>query len=447
MAGAALATVVAVALWIGTRSRSELASWLVQPIMLQAAIGVSLGTMVLRALVAIDAMRSADRQATARLSGQSMVGLAVVATLIPAPHLMAVSYLSAQLDLVTTVFATEQTTTAQPTPLPEAPVPELPTPPGSPSSVPTSLDSVPATIIPSTEVLQTWDGEERLSIALLGGDGGFDRVGVRTDTIIVLSIDIETGDAVAFSVPRNWQAIRFPDGTPAAAAYPDGYDEKANAVYALGTKRPELFPGSNDPAGDAIKQALAQVLGIPIQYYVLVDMVAVVDTIDLFGGLDLTVTEHINDTIKPIVPGGPPLVIDTEPGEQHFDGLTTLAYVRSRRQSWDYNRMARQRCVVAAMIDQVSVLDVVKGFRPLTAIISEHVLTDIPLDRSDDLIKIAERLDPQRITTLSFVPPDYPQHEIPFARVREDVAQALIPTTEEPSAPLSTVCNMETEHD
>ena len=447
IASSTLLTVVAVSLWAGTRSRVETTSWLVQPSVLKAAIGVSIVTMVLRALVAVDAVRSADRWATAQRRWLGAAGLAVVAALIVVPHVIAASYLSTQLDLVTTVFTAELTTTARPTPLPEtsgsdrATVPDSnPQDPASPSSETSTSIPVPTTAAADARALRTWDGEERLTIALLGGDAGFDRVGVRTDTIIVLSIEIETGKAVAFSIPRNWQAMRFPEGTPAAAAYPDGYDQKANAVYALGTDRPDLFPDSGDPASDAIKQVLAQVLGIPIQYYVLVDMVAVVDTIDLFGGLDLTVTEHISDSIKPIVPGGPSLVIDTEPGEHHFDGSTTLAYVRSRRQSWDYNRMARQRCVVGAMIDQISALDVIRNFRPLSDIISEHVTTDIPLDRSDDLIQIADRLDPQRITTLSFVPPDYPEREIPFARVRADVSRDLAETADEPSTPLVNAC-------
>ena len=182
-----------------------------------------------------------------------------------------------------------------------------------------------------------------LTIALLGSDGGFDRRGVRTDTIILFSIDMATGDAVAFNIPRNWRDLPFPAGTPASERWPDGYPGIANAIYGLGLRFPEVFPDVDDPAGYAIKLALAQLTGLRVQYYVLVDMVGFVEIIDLFGGIGVYVMESINDRIKPIVRGGPHIDIDVKPGEHHFDGLTALGYVRSRTASSDYRRMTRQR--------------------------------------------------------------------------------------------------------
>ncbi|MDH4278905.1 MAG: LCP family protein, partial [Acidimicrobiia bacterium] len=193
----------------------------------------------------------------------------------------------------------------------------------------------------------------------------------------------------------------------------------------LGERRPELFSASDHPGGVAVKEAMAQTLGIPIHYFVMVDMAAVVETIDLFGGIDLTVTEYINDRIRPIEKGGPNLDITVQPGEHHLDGLTTLAYVRSRVQSWDYSRMARQRCVVAALIDQVTPLDVVTSFGPFTDIVAGHVVTDIPLDRADELLAIAARMDTDRMQSFNFVPPEFPSGRVPLTKVRSAVETAL----------------------
>ena len=49
---------------------------------------------------------------------------------------------------------------------------------------------------------------------LLGGDGGVGREGVRTDTVIVASIDTHTGDTTLFSLPRNLENLPFPPGSP-----------------------------------------------------------------------------------------------------------------------------------------------------------------------------------------------------------------------------------------
>ena len=82
-----------------------------------------------------------------------------------------------------------------------------------------------------------------------------------------------------------------------------------------------------DPPGHAIKSALAQLTGLDIQYYVLLDMQGFVGVIDLVGGINVHVTETTNDRIKPIVPDGPHIDIVVEPGDHHFDGLTGLGYV------------------------------------------------------------------------------------------------------------------------
>jgi len=389
-----------------------------------------------------------------------MAWLAFILALVALPHVIVADLAWQQRGVVTRLFAAEAAVTARPTRLttsgsvtsvvtddvdgPAGPTiaPEIEDGRESTDATPpTTVDAVPA----PPEAPTTWDGDERLSIVMLGSDGGYDRVGIRTDTIIVLSIDLATGDAVTFSVPRNWENIPFPDGTPADARYPYGNPDIANTIYGIGLRRPELFPGSIHTGGAAVKEAMAQTLGIPIQYFVMVDMTAVVDTIDLFGGIDLTVTEYINDRIRPIEEGGPWLEITTTPGEYHFDGLTTLAYVRSRVQSWDYNRMARQRCVVGALIDQVSPVELLTNFGPFTEIVVNNVVTDIPVDRADELIAIAARLDPSRIQTVSFVPPEFPDGgPVPLRQVRNSVGAALTtPNVADPDQTLTGACNGE----
>ncbi len=237
----------------------------------------------------------------------------------------------------------------------------------------------------------------------------------------MLSIHVATGDAAAFSVPRNWKNLTFPEGTPASELWPDGYPDIANEIYGLGKRVPEGFPGVDDPAGHAIKSALAQLTGLDIEYYVLVDMLGFVDVIDLFGGVRLHVTETINDRIKPILPDGPHIDIMIEPGDYHFDGLTTLGYVRSRTRTSDYHRMTRQRCVVGALIDQVTPAELVTNYRPLTSIISRYITTDIPLDRLGELITLGDTLNTSRIVTVNFIPPEYPRGRAPITQVREAV--------------------------
>ncbi len=432
--------------YVATRSKSTLLAWTFARSPLWITIIIAGLGLVFRIWVAVDAYMVAHSWPQPRVRSRrthraiAAATFVVLAAVIAVPHFFVVRYAVAQLDLLYDVFSATTTVTAIPTPLADTERPAEPDPPALDStdqrSEPDSSSIPPQTTVPR----ETWDGDERLTIALLGGDSGFDRVGVRTDTIILISIDVDTGDAAAFNIPRNWRDLTFPEGTPAAEQWPDGYSGIANEVYSLGLSHPDVFPDVSDPAGHAIKSAIAQLTGIPVQYYVLIDMVGFVEVIDLFGGIDLHVTEEINDRLKPAVPGGEPMDIVVEPGNYRFNGLTALAYVRARTQSSDYHRMNRQRCVVEALINQVSIPAVLTNFVSLTGIISSHVQTDIPLDRVDELVDVAHKLDTSRIVTVNFIPPEFPRGSVPTPLVREAVAEALSGVASEANAALSESC-------
>lgn len=430
--------------YVATRSRSTLLTWTVAQTPLWITIIIAGLGLVFRIWVAVDAYMVAHGWPQPRVRSRrthraiAAATFVVLAALIAVPHFFVVRYAVAQLDLLYNVFSATTTVTATPTPLVEESSEQ-----DSPVRDSTDQGSVASssTRPPDTTVRRgTWDGQERLTIALLGSDSGFDRVGVRTDTIILISIDVDTGDAAAFNIPRNWRDLTFPEGAPAAEQWPDGYMGIANEVYSLGLRYPDIFPDVSDPAGHAIKSAVAQLTGIPVQYYVLIDMVGFIEVVDLFGGIDLRVSEEINDRLKPAVRGGEPMDIVVEPGNYRFDGLTALAYVRARTQSSDYHRMTRQRCVVEALIKQVSIPAVLANFVSLTEIISSHVQTDIPLDRVDELVGVARKLDTSRIVTVNFIPPEFPSGSVPTPLVREAVAEALAGVANEANAALSETC-------
>ncbi|MEY9212666.1 hypothetical protein ABH917_002112 [Thermobifida halotolerans] len=77
-----------------------------------------------------------------------------------------------------------------------------------------------------------WNGRERVNVLLLGGDAGKNRYGMRTDTMIVASIDVDSGDVVLIGLPRNLENVPFPEGTALAERYPapHGFTDLLNEV-------------------------------------------------------------------------------------------------------------------------------------------------------------------------------------------------------------------------
>ena len=81
-------------------------------------------------------------------------------------------------------------------------------------------DDVESATVPDSAAANPWGDKDRVNVLLLGGDGGDGRDGVRTDTVIVASIDTETGATTTFSLPRNLEELPFPEDSPLQRGLP-----------------------------------------------------------------------------------------------------------------------------------------------------------------------------------------------------------------------------------
>ena len=76
--------------------------------------------------------------------------------------------------------------------------------------------------------------------------------------------------------------------------------------------------------------------------------------------------------------------------------------MRSRKDSNDYTRMARQRCFLSAMADQLNPLRVLRSFGALARTVEANVRTDVPLDRLPALIRLVSGIDQNETLTETF---------------------------------------------
>jgi LCP family protein required for cell wall assembly len=239
-----------------------------------------------------------------------------------------------------------------------------------------------------------------VTLLLIGSDAGPERPGNRTDTMIVVALERGTGRAAAFGIPRNLVGVPFaPDARRAAKRF----TQPLNALYDWAHAHQSLFPGGGDPGATALKQTISTLLGIRIDYYAMVDLDGFVDMVDALGGVTIHVKERIVDSVTRPAWGETKPRIDVRPGHTyHFSGRTALAYVRSRKASSDYTRMARQRCFLSAAARQVDVASVLLHFGSLASIAKHSVRTDIPLERVPDLVRLAAAVDPELTVTETF---------------------------------------------
>jgi LCP family protein required for cell wall assembly len=239
-----------------------------------------------------------------------------------------------------------------------------------------------------------------VTMLLIGSDHGPGNVGDRTDTIVVAALQRATGRAVLLGVPRN--LVEVPLGGVAGEKLPR-FREPLNALYSFARTRPELFPGGSDPGATALKQTVSRLLGLRIDYYALVDLDGFRDIVDALGGVTIRVKERLVDSVTRPAWGESKPRIDVYPGRTyHFSGRIALAYVRSRKDSSDYQRMARQRCFLSAMANQLDVFTVLRNFGRLTATVEDSVRTDIPLDRVPDVVRLVAAVEPRETLTETF---------------------------------------------
>ncbi len=346
--------------------------------LLVAILALDTALLGLRLFAVVDAGRSAARTVVAAL---------VVLTV--APH-AAAGYLAVRsYTVLDRVFADEEPHDLLPSqgvflsdvPAPE---PEPSPPPGRPLAA-------------SPEVLTDAAAEHSwTTILLLGTDEGPGNWGARTDTMILVALEHGTRRAAAFGIPRNLVDLRVGGRLPV-------FHEPLNELYSHVRSQPDLFPDARDPGASALKLAVSRLLGVRIDYYALANLRGFADLVDALGGVTIDVKERLKDSVTRPAWGEPKPRIDVYPGRRyHFDGRESLAYVRSRKDSDDYTRMARQRCLLSALADQLDPLTVLRNFESLARTVERNVHTDIPLDRLPRLVKLVTAVDPRSTLTVTF---------------------------------------------
>lgn len=223
---------------------------------------------------------------------------------------------------------------------------------------------------PTEAAISNWNGEDRITILLLGADLSSADGSSRTDTIMLVNIDPRTKSASMLSIPRDVKVV-IP-----------GYGiDKINAAFALGDYNDVQGGG----AGLMIRTIEAN-FGIPIHAFVQIDFGGFTHMINTVGGIYVDVPYPIMDNSYPAENFNYQRV-HFPAGWQHLDGDEALMYARTRHQDGDTSRAARQQQVLLALRDQHLNSDLITQLPRLITEFGDAVRTDISIT---DAIKIAQ---------------------------------------------------------
>ncbi len=439
-AAGALAVVLTVAFTVHRDGPVALLRILVQPRWLWALLA-------LNALLAVERVAAIGDAWWLRRRSPGGWGLRItallVATVMLVPHVIVHVYVAEALDLVGTVFADQQ-------------VPSLAEreaeligqgyseedlgPTTTTTLAPTTTTTVGAattTLIPTTTLAPISHGVlgDRYTVLLAGGDFGPGRKDLRTDVMIVASLDLVSGrasligvsrDLVNAPLPASWgdadtmhrvqiwhedqeykkivaEAKANGEDPPEQVRAPfcDCFYDRLNYLHVLTTAWVRTFPDAPDPGMETLRQTLELLLGIPIDAYVLVDFAGFVDLVDALGGVTVTVTESLHETLSPAKEGEDPISIDVDPGVHLLDGHEALAYVRDRTGSSDGERMRRQRCMIRELAAAADTTTLVRNFPAIAAAIRNSTTTTLPVEYLPAIIDVLGGLEAGDIATLA----------------------------------------------
>jgi LCP family protein required for cell wall assembly len=236
----------------------------------------------------------------------------------------------------------------------------------------------------------------RVNILLAGdsadqiGHGGADL----TDSILVLSIDTKNHTAFLLSIPRDlWVDI-------------PGYGwQKINAVNnGLGTN----FPGYPKGGMGQLEHFVTTNLGIPIDYYGLMDYGAFKDSVDAVGGVTINVQSP-----DPRGLYDPNTDLRLPNGPATLDGQEALNLARARGDGYgsygfpdsDFDRTDHQRqlfVAVAAKAKSLGVLANPVKISDLINTLGNNFQTDLTLQNVLRLIQITKGISPSTVQSYAY---------------------------------------------
>ena len=196
--------------------------------------------------------------------------------------------------------------------------------------------------------------KDPFSLLLLGVDERENDTG-RSDTIIVLTVNPTSESTKILSIPRDTYAEIIGLNK----------QDKINHAYAFGGMEMAL-------------KTVENLLDVPIDYVVQVDMESFLEIVDIMGGV--TVENEFAFRVDDFV---------YEKGQIHLTGEEALSYVRMRKgdPQGDFGRQARQKQVIQAILKEGASINSLLNYKELLGTFEKNIRTNMTFDQMIDIQK------------------------------------------------------------
>ena len=208
-----------------------------------------------------------------------------------------------------------------------------------------------------------------------------------TDSIMVISLNQETGDIAMLSLPRDLKA------SPTCTA-----TGKINEVYWCND-----MDGDNEQAGaEALMEEVGDILGINFQYYAHLNWGSLVQIVDQLGGITVTLDEDIEDYYYTgaVFEAGKPYDIN---GEQALG----LARARHGTTGGDFSRGASQQKILIGIKDKIQTKDLsLTDLISLANTLGDNLRTNFNVEELKTIAHLASDLDFESMRQISLLEPE-----------------------------------------
>ncbi|MFC2470914.1 MAG: LCP family protein, partial [Lachnoanaerobaculum gingivalis] len=214
-------------------------------------------------------------------------------------------------------------------------------------------------------------------------DGNVEK-GALSDVNMIVNVDRESGDIQLISIYRDMYSMIDEDGK----------FHKFNQAYVEGGPEQAL-------------ETLNRNLDLDIKDYITVNWKAVIDAINILGGVDLEITDaefkYMNSFIAKTVEATGVGSYELEhAGMNHLDGVQAVAYARLRLMDTDFNRTERQRKVVSLAFDKAKNANFSTLYSILVAVLPQTA-TNVGID---NLIPFAKDISKYHLSETTGFPFD-----------------------------------------